>query len=33
MRYYNQNKVLEIAGTYPSIDTNWDTIQLSGKVM
>ena len=33
MRYYNQNTVIEVAGTYPSIDTNWDSIRLSGKVM
>ena len=33
MRYYNQNKVIEVAGTYPSIDTDWDSVRLSGKVM
>lgn len=33
LRYYNQNKIIEISGTYPSINKNWDTIQLSGKVM
>ena len=33
LKYHNQNKVIEIVGTYPSIDTNWDTILLSGKVI
>ena len=33
LKYGNQNKVTEIVGTYPSIDLNWDTIRLSGKVM
>lgn len=33
LRYGNQNKVIEIPGTYPSIDGNWDPITLSGKVM
>ncbi len=33
LRYSNQNKVIEIVGTYPSINTNWDSIRLSGKVM
>jgi len=33
LRFGEQNKVLEIVGTYPSIDTNGDTILLSGKVM
>ena len=33
MRFGNQNKVIEIVGTYPSINTSWDTVRLSGKVM
>ena len=33
LKYNSQSKVIEIAGTYPSIDTNWDTIRLSGKVI
>ena len=33
MRYYNQNKIIEIAGTYPSVNTDGDSILLSGKVM
>lgn len=33
LRYGNQCHVTEIAGTYPSIDLNWDTVILSGKVM
>ena len=33
LKYGNQNRVIEIVGTYPSIDGNWDTIRLSGKVM
>lgn len=33
LKYHNQNKVIEIVGTYPSINTNWDTVTLSGKVM
>lgn len=33
LKYGHQNKVTEIVGTYPSIDGNWDTIQLSGKVI
>ena len=33
LRYSNQNRIIEIVGTYPSIDENWDTIRLSGKVM
>lgn len=33
LRWGNQHKVLEIVGCYPSIDTNGDTIMLSGKVM
>ena len=33
LKYGNQKKVLEIVGTYPSIDGNWDTIRLSGKVI
>jgi len=33
LRYGKQKKVIEIPGTYPSIDGNWDEITLSGKVM
>lgn len=33
LRYHNQKKVNEIVGTYPSINGNWDSIRLSGKVM
>lgn len=33
LRYGNQNGVLEIIGTYPSINSDWDTVRLSGKVM
>lgn len=33
LKYGNQNKVIEIVGTYPSIDDNWNPILLSGKVM
>ena len=33
LRWGNQNSVIEIAGTYPSINGDWDTIRLSGKVM
>ena len=33
LKYGNQNKVLEICGTYPSIDVDHDSILLSGKVL
>ena len=33
LKYGNQNKVVEIVGTYPSINLEWDSIRLSGKVM
>ena len=33
LKYGNQKKVTEIVGTYPSVDLNWDTVRLSGKVM
>ena len=33
LQYGNQNKVIEIIGTYKSVDVNWDSITLSGKVM
>lgn len=33
LKYHNQNRVIEVVGTYPSIDTKWDTITLSGKVI
>ena len=33
LKYGNQSKVIEIVGTYPSVDVNWDSVRLSGKVM
>ena len=33
LQYGNQNKVIEIVGTYPSWDTEYNTVLLSGKVM
>ena len=33
LKFGNQNKVIEIVGTYPSIDGDWNEITLSGKVM
>ena len=33
LKYSSQSKVIEIVGTYPSINCNWDSITLSGKVM
>ena len=33
LKYGNQNKVIEIVGTYPSIDGELNDITLSGKVM
>ena len=33
LKYGNQNKVVEIVGTYPSIDLDWNEVTLSGKVM
>ena len=33
LKYGNQNAVTEIVGTYPSVNINWDTVTLSGKVM
>ena len=33
LKYHNQSKVIEIVGTYPSINGDWDPITLSGKVM
>ena len=33
LKYGNQKKVIEIVGTYPSVDGNWDSIRLSGKVV
>ena len=33
LKYGNQNKVLEIVGTYPSLDGDFNDITLSGKVM
>ena len=33
LKYGNQNKVIEVVGTYPSIDGEFNDITLSGKVM
>ena len=33
LKYGNQNKVIEIVGTYPSYDSDWNPVTLSGKVM
>lgn len=33
LKYGNQNKVIEIVGTYPSITSDFEDITLSGKVM
>ncbi len=33
LKYGNKNKVIEIVGTYPSYDNNWNEVTLSGKVM
>ncbi len=33
LKYGNQNRVIEIVGTYPSHTSDWDDITLSGKVM
>lgn len=33
LKYHNQNQVIEVVGTYPSINNNWDTVTLSGKVI
>ncbi|MDY6407054.1 MAG: hypothetical protein SPK97_08030, partial [Bacteroidales bacterium] len=33
LKYGNQNKVIEIVGTYPSIDSDVNLVTLSGKVM
>ncbi|MBQ7631726.1 MAG: hypothetical protein IJS82_03085 [Paludibacteraceae bacterium] len=33
LKYGNQNNVIEIVGTYPSINTDGDSVILSGKVM
>ena len=33
IKYSNQTRVTEIVGTYPSINGDWDPIQLSGKVI
>ena len=32
LKYGNQNKVIEIVGTYPSLDGDWKDVTLSGKV-
>ena len=33
LKYGNQNKVIEIVGTYPSLDGEYNAVTLSGKVM
>lgn len=33
LRWGNQNSVIEISGTYPSVDTEWNEVTLSGKVI
>ena len=33
LKWGNQNQVIEIAGTYPSVNLDMDTIMLSGKVI
>ena len=33
LKYGNQNKVIEIVGTYPTFDGEWQPVTLSGKVM
>ena len=33
LKYGNQQKVIEIVGTYPSHDNDWNEVTLSGKVM
>ena len=33
LKYHNQGKVIEIVGTYPSINCDWDSVRLSGKVI
>lgn len=33
LKWGNQNKVIEVVGTYPSVDSDMDTILLSGKVI
>lgn len=33
LKYGNQNQVIEIVGTYPSHDSEWNPVTLSGKVM
>lgn len=33
LKYGNQNRVIEIVGTYPSYDVDWNPITLSGKVI
>lgn len=33
LKYGNQNRVIEIVGTYPSMTSDFDNITLSGKVM
>ena len=33
LKYGNQNKVIEIVGTYPSTDGEWNGVTLSGKVI
>ena len=33
LKYGNQDRVIEVAGTYPSIDNDFDEVTLSGKVI
>ena len=33
LKYSNQTSVTEIVGTYPSINGDWDSIRISGKVI
>ena len=33
LKWGNQNNAIEVVGTYPSIDCQWDSIILSGKVI
>ena len=33
LKWSNQNDIIEIVGTYPSYDNDWNPITLSGKVM
>lgn len=33
LRWGNQNHIIEVVGTYPSLDHDWNPVTLSGKVM